>query len=109
MPARSRRKKIARSARRAASHSVLGHRAWALVGAGSAMVAGAVAEQVLTSGWRMLSDEDPPEDPASPNVSWKSALAWTLGTAVIFGVTQLAARRGAAAGWRMALGSDPPV
>ncbi len=81
---------------------------WALVGAGSAMIASTAVEHALDAGWRAVRDDDPPRDPSMPGFSWPVALLWTVASATAVGVAQLAARRGAAGGWKKATGRKPP-
>ena len=81
---------------------------WALVGAGSAMLASTAVEHALDAGWRRVHDDDPPRDPSLPGFSWPVALLWTVASATAVGVAQLAARRAAAAGWKKATGRKPP-
>ena len=81
---------------------------WALVGAGSAMIASTAVERALDAGWRRVRDDDPPRDPTLPGFSWPVALLWTVASATAVGVAQLAARRGAAAGWKKTTGKKPP-
>lgn len=82
-------------------------RAWSLVALASGALAGMVVRQALTTGWEMVQDEEPPENPAARRVGWGSALAWTVATSVAVSVVQLVAQRGAAAGWRKARGHYP--
>ena len=79
-----------------------------LVGAGSAMVAGAAMSGLIEGGWRAVRNEEPPIDPDAPSTSWGKAIAWTALTGVLVSVAQLAARRGAAAGWTRVTGRRPP-
>ena len=79
-----------------------------LVGAGSAMTAGALMSGLIEGGWRAVRDEEPPIDPESSTTSWGKAVAWTALTGVLVSVAQLGARRGAAAGWRRVTGRRPP-
>ncbi|HEX6052457.1 MAG TPA: DUF4235 domain-containing protein [Gemmatimonadaceae bacterium] len=81
---------------------------WMLVGAGSAMAAGAAMSGLIEGGWRALRDEEPPIDPDAPTTSWGKAVAWTAITGVLVSVAQLGARRGAAAGWTRVTGRKPP-
>ena len=81
---------------------------WALVGAGSAMIASTAVEHALDAAWRAARDDDPPRDPSMPGFSWPVALLWTVASATAVGVAQLAARRGAAAGWKQTTGRKPP-
>jgi hypothetical protein len=79
-----------------------------LVGAGSAMAAGAAMSGLIEGGWRAIRHEEPPIDPESSTTSWGKAVAWTALTGVLVSVAQLAARRSAAAGWQRVTGRRPP-
>lgn len=79
-----------------------------LVGAGSAMAAGAAMSGLIEGGWRAFRDEEPPIDPDASTTSWGKAVAWTAITGVLVSVAQLAARRGAAAAWLRTTGRKPP-
>jgi hypothetical protein len=81
---------------------------WMLVGAGSAMAAGAVMSGLVEGGWRAIRNEEPPIDPEADTTSWGKAVAWTAITGVLVSVAQLAARRGAAVGWKRVTGRKPP-
>jgi hypothetical protein len=81
---------------------------WMLVGAGSAMAAGAAMSGLIEGGWRAIRREEPPVDHEAVTTSWGSALVWTALTGVLVSVAQLAARRGAAAGWKRVTGRRPP-
>ena len=81
---------------------------WMLVGAGSAMAAGAAMSGLIEGGWRAVRHEEPPIDVDSSSTRWGTALAWTALTGVLVSVAQLAARRGAAAGWKRVTGRRPP-
>lgn len=81
---------------------------WMMVGAGSAMAAGAAMSGLIEGGWRAIRREEPPIDPEAPTTSWGSAVVWTALTGVLVSVAQLAARRGAAAGWKRVTGRRPP-
>ena len=79
-----------------------------LVGAGSAMAAGAAMSGLIEGGWRAVRREEPPVDPESSTTSWGKAAVWTALTGVLVSVAQMAARRGAAAGWKRVTGRRPP-
>ena len=82
--------------------------AWMLLGAGSAMAAGAAVSGLIEGGWRAVRHEEPPIDPDASTTSWGTAIAWTALTGVFVSVAQLVARRGAAAGWTRVTGRHPP-
>ncbi len=81
---------------------------WKLVGAGAALAAAAATRAVVRSAWRGAKAEEPPEDPASPSVSWGDAIAWAALTGVAVGVAELVAKRVTASGWQQATGHLPP-
>ncbi len=81
---------------------------WAIVAAGSAMLAGAVVQRALNSGWRAVTHEDPPHVKELPIEPWSKALSFTLASAITAGLATLLSQRGAAAGWERVTG-EPPI
>lgn len=81
---------------------------WSLLAAAASAAAAPLAERAVVGTWRLLSDEDPPADPAGPETSWARAIAWTAASAVVIAVAQVAARRGAALLWERVTGERPP-
>lgn len=80
---------------------------WAIVAAGSAMLAGAVVQKALNRGWRAVTHEDPPNVKQLPIEPWRKALSFTLASAITAGLATLLSQRGAA-GWEKVTG-DPPI
>ena len=83
-------------------------RMWAIVAAGSALLAGAIVQRALNSGWRAVTHEDPPNVKELPIEPWRKALSFTLASAVTAGLATLLSQRGAAAGWEKVTG-EPPI
>jgi hypothetical protein len=81
---------------------------WGLFAGAASAVAAPLAERAVASAWRMVAGEEPPDDPAGPDVDWGRAIAWTAAAAVIVAVTQVVARRGAAIAWERVTGERPP-
>jgi Protein of unknown function (DUF4235) len=81
---------------------------WLAVVSGASALSMVAVRQGLNQAWRLATEEEPPEDPASEDVDWRDAIAWTLATSVIIGLGRLFALRGAAAGWRRFTGEAPP-
>jgi hypothetical protein len=81
---------------------------WKIVGGGAASVAGAAASKAVTVAYKKVRKTDPPENPASPDITWAEALAWALLSGVAVGLGRLAAERVAAQGWVRATGALPP-
>ncbi len=83
-------------------------RQWSLFAGAASAVAAPLAERAVVAAWRLAAGEDPPDDPAGPDVDWARAIAWTATAAVIVAVAQVVARRGAAIAWERATGERPP-
>jgi hypothetical protein len=81
---------------------------WLAVAAGAAALGMLAARKGLEQAWRLATDDDPPEDPASHDTPWREALIWTAASSALAGVGQLVARRGAEAGWHQLTGDYPP-
>jgi hypothetical protein len=81
---------------------------WGLLAGAASAVAAPLAERAVVAAWRLAAGEDPPADPAGPDVDWGRAIAWTATAAVIVAVAQVVARRGAAIAWERATGERPP-
>jgi hypothetical protein len=79
-----------------------------LVGAVSALAV-LLAQKGLKGGWRRYWGDDPPENPAAPDVTWPHAIAWAGATGAAMALARLLAMRGTAAGWRSVKGSLPPL
>jgi uncharacterized protein DUF4235 len=82
---------------------------WLLVSAGAAMVAGRLVERGLNSGWRAVTDDDPPEKPWKRGESWPAALAWTALSAAAVATVELVARRSAHLGLKHLTGKRVPA
>jgi hypothetical protein len=83
--------------------------AWMVLGAGSAMAAGALVQYSLDASWRKVTDDDPPASPPQRGRGWSDSLMWIAGTAMVAALAQVLAKQGAAAGWRKATGKKPPA
>lgn len=81
---------------------------WMAVAAGSAALAASVVYKAMNRGWRMVTDDDPPEPGGLANTSWRRALIWAVATAGVTAAAEVAAQRAAASGWKKATGKRPP-
>jgi hypothetical protein len=81
---------------------------WLAVAAGAATLGAIVVRKSLEQAWRLATDDDPPQDPASHDTPWRDALIWTAANGALLGIGQLVARRGAEAGWHQLTGHYPP-
>ena len=79
-----------------------------MVGGLAGAAAGVATRFVLKQGWRKTKGGDPPTNPASPDTTWKEALAWTAASGVAIAVTRLVAQKGAAEAYKKKTGRYPP-
>lgn len=82
---------------------------WTLLTTGSAILGAVVVRSLLKKGWQVWRHEDPPNNPADPDVSWQDALIWAGVTGAAAAVGRVVARRLAAEGWERSTGQLPPV
>jgi hypothetical protein len=82
--------------------------AWGLVAAGSAFAASRGAQAAMSRGYEAVRGKKSPGDPRTRGSSWASVMGWSVATAVVVGLVQLLAERGAVAGWTYATGRQPP-
>jgi hypothetical protein len=68
----------------------------------------AIARKILTTGWKKATGNEPPADPANPDVRWREAAGWAAASAAVAAVARLVAQRRVAATWRRASGVLPP-
>ena len=81
---------------------------WMAVAAGSAALVGSVVYKAMNSGWRMVTDDDPPRPAELAHTSWRKALTWAMATAAVAAAAEVVAQRTAATGWKRATGRRPP-
>jgi hypothetical protein len=81
---------------------------WALVAGLASIAAVQLTEYVMTTGWRVATLKDPPDDPNYEDAPWKLVLLWTAGVGALAGVSEIVARRGAEMAWKRVTGRKPP-
>lgn len=64
-----------------------------ILGAGMAVGFAAATRWTIRKGWVMSTGEDPPDNPAHPGVSWRTALIWGALSGASAGVARTVARR----------------
>jgi hypothetical protein len=82
---------------------------WSLLVGAASTLAILLAQKSLKGGWRWYWGDDPPENPAAPDVTWLQAIAWASATGAAMALARLLAMRGTAAGWRSVKGTLPPI
>lgn len=85
----------------------MGPLAWKIIATGSAVLAGVVANKVVTEAWKR-SGRDADLDPNNPDVPVGQALAFAVLTGVAIGAARVLATRQAATYYRRASGHLPP-
>ena len=82
--------------------------AWKLVGTGAALLAGSVANKVVSKGWKVVSGKDAPNDPLNTDdVSWKEALLFAAITGFVVQAARVAVQRKASQYYEQSSGHRP--
>lgn len=82
---------------------------WNLVVGVSTVAAGLAVRSLMKAGWRRFHGDEPPTNPADPDIEWRDALVWAGASAAAVAVSRVLARRAAAGGWRRVTGNFPPI
>lgn len=83
--------------------------AWNATKLGATVATTMAIHSIFKYGYMLVQGSHrPPNNPESPDTSWKEALVWTLSTAVAVGMGRLVVRRNLAAGWHKVTGTPPP-
>ena len=82
--------------------------AWEVLGLLAALLGAHLTRHSIKNGWRLLRDEEPPQNPARDDVGWADALILAVLTGALAGLMRILFRRLAAAGWRRWRGEWPP-
>ncbi len=72
--------------------------------AGATMLSAFLTRKLIEKVWVKVTDDEPPSDPADKEISWKDALAWTVATGVLVGVTNVLVSRSVTQGTDKLLG-----
>lgn len=85
----------------------MGPLAWKVIGTGSAVLAGIVANKIVTEAWKR-SGRDDQIDPNNPDVPIGQALAFAALMGLAVGAAKVLATRQAATYYRRSVGELPP-
>jgi hypothetical protein len=77
--------------------------------AAAAIVAGIAARKMVKAAWQKKYHEDPPQNPADRDTSWREALMWSAATGAVIGVTRMVARRSTTTAWERVTGHEAPL
>ncbi len=81
---------------------------WKVVGKGSAVLSGVLANKALGGVWQYVQGTEPPSNPEDPETTWAEALAWAIVSGAAIGVTRLVITRVVTKKWADVTGSLPP-
>lgn len=84
-------------------------RAWAILGTAAAAGAGLATRWGLRRGWRAAVGEQVPDNPAAPDVPWRSALLWAAVSGVCVGSARVIGKRLATSAFATVAGDPPPL
>jgi len=82
--------------------------AWVALAAAASYVAARGTALLLDEAYERARDKEPPRDPFARGSSLPMVLGWTAASAVVIGLAELAAQRGAARLFERATGHRPP-
>ncbi|MEO3937145.1 DUF4235 domain-containing protein [Dermatophilaceae bacterium Soc4.6] len=86
----------------------MGPMAWKLLGTGAAVLAGSVANKVVSRCWKVVSGKDAPNDPLNTDdVSWREALLFAAITGFAVEAARVAAQRKASQYYEKSSGHRP--
>ena len=57
------------------------------------MLAARASRMAVGGGYKLLTNSEPPKNPANPEVEWKDALIWAAISGLVGGMSRLSARR----------------
>ncbi len=77
----------------------------AITGIG-AVVAAVMARKALTAAWSMMTGEEPPQNPAAADTSWREALLWGAAAGLVAGLARTIGQRAAAGAWANVSGDE---
>ena len=66
-----------------------------------------VARKSVSTGWKVITGNEPPVNPEDPEVDWAEAVGWALLSGAVIGMARLAASRQAAVFYRKVTGVQP--
>lgn len=66
--------------------------------AGATMLSAYLTRKLIEKVWVKVTNEEPPTDPADREITWKEAVAWTVATGILVGVTNVLVSRGVTQG-----------
>ncbi len=86
----------------------MGSLAWKILGTGGAILAGVVANKLVSKGWQVASGKPAPNDTSHPDeASWKEAVLFAAITGFVVQGARVAAQRKAAQYYRDSAGHLP--
>ena len=82
--------------------------AWAVIAAGASYAAARGTELLLDEAYERAREKKAPRDPLARETSLPVAFGWAAASAVVIGLAEIAAQRGAARLFERATGHRPP-
>ncbi|HMT31092.1 MAG TPA: DUF4235 domain-containing protein [Dermatophilaceae bacterium] len=86
----------------------MGSMVWRVLGTGSAVIAAAVAQKLVSKGWEISTGKPAPDDPTHPeDTTWKEAVLFAALTGLAVSAARVAAQRKAAQYYAQSAGHLP--
>jgi hypothetical protein len=81
---------------------------WRVLGTASAVLAGMAARKLMVRGWRVVTGDNPPANPAAPGTRWREAIPYALASGAAMGLARMLATRKVAGYYHRSTGHLPP-
>ena len=80
---------------------------WDYLVLGASVLAGLAVRGIAKNGWHLVHKEEPPQNPAAEDVSWRDAILWSMALGMAVGLARMATRKGMATLWEKQQGEKP--
>lgn len=85
----------------------MGDAAWKVMALAAGLLGARAAKGAINSTWGALAGNEPPSNPADPDVSWKEAIGFAIVSGAIAGVARTMAQKQAADLYIKSAGKPP--
>jgi hypothetical protein len=99
---------VAKKSKKSDQPKPKGKRSWKILGSTAGLVAGIATAKALDATWKTATGKEPPDEPESPEIGNREALAWAAVSGMAMGVAKMYATRRAANYWVRSFGTLPP-
>ncbi len=85
-----------------------GSKTWSVFSLASTLGAATAARKTLNTSWKAATGNEPPANPADPDVAMREAVAWAIASGAVIQLARMLATRRAASYYARSTGKLPP-